>query len=448
MHVRTSDSSRQRVGAPAAGERSALALRATGRGFNKIFGFGLSMLLLAVASLIAIPSMVASSGPAAWGMIAAGQAVGAVASAVVAYGWGISGPAKIARSDFSERLTEYGESVVCELLIFIPVAAAAIGLACLIGRGYELYAAAGALSTSATGLTANWYFIGRVQPYRLLVGETLPRIAGTMVGIVSMWTGSDAIVGVLWQLGGMVAAFLVCTLWILRPWNAAYRHAVHRRPVRTVLWAQRHGLVATLVNALYNAAPITIVTLVAPGIQPVYAVVDKVQRQITVGLGPFTTVMQGWIPRAPAGRLIKRVREALLISGACSAGLALFILLIARDLMEWLGGGRIQPSLVALVLMAVFIGTFLFENIVARAALPALHRLGRVARASVIGMTVGLPLVAIGASLIGTEGALAAILIGLCVRLAIELLAVRQAGNEQTAGIGGIEGPMPLGIDV
>lgn len=425
------DSSSRRTTQPAPEHRreSRRALRATGRGFNKLFGFGLSMLLLAIASLVAIPSMVTASGAVAWGMIAAGQAVGAVAAVAVAYGWGMSGPAKIARSDFSARLSEYAESVVCELLIFVPVGLLAFGIAWLIGGAHGLEAGVGALSTATVGLTANWFFIGRVQPYRLLVGETLPRVAGTGIGIVFMLHGSSALVGVLWQLIGMVAAFVICTLWILQPWSGHHRSAVHRRPVRTVLWAQRSGVTATLLSAIYGAAPIMIVTLVAPAIQPVYAVLDKVQRQVNAGLSPFTVVMQGWIPRARSGQLKHRIRQGMLLSVGFALALALFMLLLAQDLMDWLGRGQIQPSGIALALMAILTGVYLFENVVAKAVLPALGRLGVAARATVIGTIVGLPLVALGAHLLGAEGALIGILTGILVRMTLELIGTRAGGG-------------------
>lgn len=410
------------------------------RGLNKIFGFGLSMLLLAVASLVAIPSMVAASGPVAWGMIATGQAIGAVAAVAVAYGWGMSGPAKIAHADRSERLTEYAESVVCELIIFVPIALVAFGVACLIGRDYGLYAGVGALSTATVGLTANWFFIGRSQPYALLIGETLPRVAGTVVGILLMSSGSTALVGVLWQLIGMVSAFVVCTVWILTPWDAEARRLVRRRPVRTVLWAQRHGLTATLLSSLYAAAPIAIVTVVAPAIQPIYAVLDKVQRQINAGLSPFTVVMQGWIPRAPKGGLSLRIRQALLASLVFSAALGAFILLVAQDLMTWLGGGKIHPPFIALALMATITAIYAFESIVAKAALPAAGKLKIAARATIIGTSVGLPLVAVGAFLFGAEGALVGILTGIVVRLTLELAAVGGAGRSADSAGADIEG--------
>lgn len=416
------------------------------RGLNKIFGFGLSMLLLAIASLVAIPSMVAASGPVAWGMIATGQAIGAVAAVAVAYGWGMSGPAKIAHADRSERLTEYAESVVCELIIFVPIGLVAFGVAWLIGRDFGLYAGVGALSTATVGLTANWFFIGRSQPYALLWGETVPRIAGTGIGILLMSSGASALVGVLWQLIGMVSAFIICTLWILRPWDRGARQLIHRRPVRTVLWAQRHGLTATLLSSLYAAAPIAIVTVVAPAIQPIYAVLDKVQRQINAGLSPFTVVMQGWIPRAPKGGLAARIRQALLVSLVFALALGVFILVIAQDLMGWLGGGKIHPPFFALALMATITGVYAFESIVAKAALPAVGRLKIAARSTIIATLVGLPLVALGAYFLGAEGALAGILTGIVVRLILELAAVGAAGRLADGGAD-VESVPKIGVE-
>jgi len=70
-------------------------------------GYGSSMVLLAITSLLAIPAMVAASGTHAWGAIAVGQSIGGVAAVIIAYGWGLSGPAAIARADQLARMREY-----------------------------------------------------------------------------------------------------------------------------------------------------------------------------------------------------------------------------------------------------------------------------------------------------------------------------------------------------
>lgn len=396
-------------------------------GLSKITGYAISMVVLAVVSLVAIPSMVTASGASAWGMIAAGQSIGGVAAVVIAYGWGVSGPAAIARGAGAGRLREYAESVVCKTLICLPFGAAAFAIGWAIGGDYGIFAACGALSTASVGLTANWWFVGLSQPYRLLSFETVPRVAGTVVGILLMESGASALVGVLCQLAGMLAAFIVCTLWILRPWHLRALRGIQRRPVRQVLGAQRNGLATTVMSSLYASTPIVLVSLIAPGAQPVYAVVEKVQRQVIVGLGPFVTVMQGWIPRAAGTALFGRVKRGMVVAiiGAVLLGALMFF--AAQELVAWLGGGLIHPTVPTLLLMSVITAVSLVESVASKACLPALDRLDVAAKATAISALVGLPLVAIGAVLAGASGALSGILTGLLLRLLLEIWGMHSA---------------------
>ena len=394
---------------------------------SKIVAYSISMALLAVASLIAIPSMVHASGAAAWGAIAAGQSIGGVAAVVIAFGWGLSGPAMIARADPVERLTEYSESVLCKLLLTVPVGAVAFAIAFVVGRDFALFAGVGALSMASVGLTANWYFVGRSQPYLLLLMETVPRVLGTCVGIVLMNSGSSALAGVTWQLIGMQMAFVASSLWILKPWRAHLLAAVHRRPVLRVLAAQRNGVTSTVVGSLYSSTPIVIVSLVAPAALPVYAVVDKVQRQVIVASTPFITVLQGWVPRAVGHGLDRRVRQSMFAATVASVAVSALMFAVAPELINWLGGGQVHPSVVVLALMAVITGVSLVESVSSRACLAALSRLDVVARATAISSFIGLPLVAVGAKFFGAQGALLGILVGLLVRVALELVGMRKA---------------------
>ncbi|MBC7763969.1 MAG: hypothetical protein H7201_19710, partial [Candidatus Saccharibacteria bacterium] len=110
------------------------------KGLFAIIGYGASMVLLAISSLLAIPSMVAASGPHAWGGTAVGQSIGGVAAVVIAYGWGLSGPAAIARADELGRMREYAESAVAKIMLSLPVASIAFLIAWLVGREFALFA--------------------------------------------------------------------------------------------------------------------------------------------------------------------------------------------------------------------------------------------------------------------------------------------------------------------
>lgn len=413
--------------APAATPRRGGLARSAFRAF---VGYGISMAILAIVSLLSIPAMISASGPGAWGMIAAGQSIGGVGAVVIAYGWGLSGPAVIAQADPATRLREYVESVVAKFWLFIPVGIAVFCIAFLVGRQFAIYAGIAAIAQAAIGLLANWYFVGIAKPYALLALETVPRVLGTAISIVVMDLGSSALVGVIWQLIGVLAAFAVSSVWIIRPWDRAPLRAVQRRPLRTVLVSQRHGVTSTILSSVYSSAPIVIVALVAPAAQPVYAVVDKVQRQVIVALGPFVTVLQGWVPRAVGAALASRVRTALIFSSASALVLGALMALAAPLLVRWLGGNQIHPTLVTLILMAVLTAIAYLESVVSKACLAALRRINVVARSTAIGSAVGLPLVAIGAIFWGAPGAILGIVCGLTLRVILEWIGVARSMDD------------------
>jgi hypothetical protein len=379
--------------------------------------------------------MVTASGPRAWGMIASGQAVGAIAAVAIAWGWGMSGPAAIARAGAQGRITEYASSVACKLVIAPPICAIAFGVAWVVAREHGVAAGVGALSTATVGLTANWYFVGLGRPYALLLGETLPRIVGTVIGIVLMQTGSQALIGVLWQLIGMLGAFVACSLWILAPWDRARRHLISVRPIRETLWAQRHGFTATILTSIYGSAPIILVAVLAPGLQPEYAVLDKVQRQVLSALAPFTVVMQGWVPQRDGTVSPQRKHAALLMSAASGTALLAVMVALSHLLVRWLGNGAIDPGWLPATLTALLTGVFVFEQTISKAILPALGRVSAAARATAIGGAVGLAAVVIGLQLFGVAGAMAGVLCGVIVRAIIGLRASRQTGGEPVIGV-------------
>jgi O-antigen/teichoic acid export membrane protein len=393
-------------------------------GVNKIAGYGASMLALAIASLAIIPAMIGADGPEAWAAIAVGQSIGGIAAVALAYGWGLTGPAAVARAGRPGALREYSESVLVKSILFVPLAGSAGLLATVFAPDHRVLAVVGALSTATIGLTASWYFVGLARPYAMFMLETIPRVLGTVAGIILMLAGSGALVGVICQLAGMLAGFVACSGWIYRSAGVPRVRRLRHRPLRQVFTSQGLGVSSTLLSAGYVAAPLLIVSAVAPGVLPVYAIVDKVQRQVSVALNPFVTVFQGWVPRVSGALLASRVVKALGLSALFSLALGGAMLFAAPQFILWLGGAQIHPSYTTLVLMAVFVALNLFESVVSRSVLVAIDRMNVVATATLLGGILGLPLVAFGSVLFGAAGALGGILAGLLLRLGIQLVAV------------------------
>lgn len=390
-------------------------------------GFALSIGLLAVASLAAIPVMVSAEGDRGWGAIALGQAVGAIAAAAIGFGWGVSGPARIAVADEPQRRTAYVESVRARLALFAPIALASALLAAAVAPQSVGLAALGAVTAAAAGVSANWYFVGRGAPFALLLAETLPRVTGTGVGIILMLVGGGAAAGLAGMLGGMIAAFVCSTIWIML--KSRRHRAAAPRPDRLsrILREQRHGMGSALGSAVYIALPVVVVAVIAPASQPVFALVDKFQRQVGVALQPVITVAQGWVPRRDSAVSASRARSALLVGGGMSLVIGGAVAVAGGPALAWLGSGQIGVGPAAVVLMASFVAVNFFESLVAKALLPALGRLRIGARATIISTVVVVPLVAVGAVLWGAPGALAAVVAGLVIRGVVEAVAASRA---------------------
>lgn len=389
------------------------------RGGGRLIGFGLSVALLAASSLLMIPAMLEAGGKHAWGAIAVGQSIGAVAAVLIYFGWGHTGPAMIARANADAGRQEFADSLRTRLLLFVPVAGLACALAAAVAPTQPLLAAVGCLSAAAVGFTADWYFVGSRRPFAFLALETAPRVAGSVGGIVLLMSGAPVVVGPICMLGGMLLGFAATSWWVLR---SPLTTPASARSVKQVIISQRHGVGSGVGSSAYAALPLVLISLVTPGILPTYALVDKVQRQLSVALGPVVSVVQGYVPRPDPAVTLRRARHALLVGAAFSLMLAGAVLVVAPWLLAWLGAGEVQPPYAVLVLMSAFVGLNVWESILARAVLASFDRLDAVARGTLISVVIGLPLVVAGALGFGVIGAFAGLLAGLAARVVYELI--------------------------
>ncbi|MBO0679008.1 hypothetical protein JRC04_16190 [Mycolicibacterium sp. S2-37] len=388
----------------------------------RVFGFSLSVLVLAAASLAAIPAMIAASGEAAWGAIALGQVIGTVAGVGVSYGWGWLGPARIARSSPTTRRSEYLESIFTRAVLVVPISVTAALAAIVLASSFPLYAAAGAVYSASMGLSASWYFVGVSRPFAMFSLDTLPRALGTAGGVALMYSGSSAIAGPIGMFCGMILGLALSTIWILREATAAGAARHERRPLRTILSLNRHGIASAMGSAAYYAAPLAIVSLVAPVVQPTFALADRVKQQLFVATTPFVTVLQGWVPRGSDSSRLRRSKLALSFAAAFAVLLGLAATAFTPMLINWLGNDQIRVSFPIALLVSACVSVSFFQSVLERAALATFDKLRIAARAVTAGSLVGLPLVAVGALQFGTVGALGGVITGLLTCVTIEFI--------------------------
>jgi hypothetical protein len=224
----------------------------------------------------------------------------------------------------------------------------------------------------------------------------------------------------------MVLAFLLATAWVYRSTAQAGAERLPGGKLIEVLHSHRHGVASMVGSYLFLNTPMAIVSIIAPTVQPVYALADRVRQLICAGLNPVVLVLQGWVPRGGEAKLVTRGRLALGATAAMAVMFCALFLPVAPDLMRWLSDGQISVPEALIALTAVVIGIDLFWGVLENAVLAAFGRLDIVTKASAASFIVMLPVVVIGTIHFGAIGAFAGTIIGQIVRMAFDLAGARR----------------------
>jgi hypothetical protein len=394
----------------------------------------MSTALAALASLASIPAMVSADGPKAWAAIALGQGIGAISATVVGYGWAVSGPSRIALGSVSVQLGEYVDSIRLRLALLFPCAGLAGIAAGVISQEYRWYAVAGAVVTTLAGLSGGWYFVGLMKPYVWLRLETFPRVCGTFAGIAFMERGHGALVGLACTAVGMVVGFLLVTRWAYRSALRSGAVKIRRTKLLELLVDRRHGIIPQVGAHLFCVLPFVVVALVAPTFQPIFALVDRTRLLFSTGLNPFVGFFQGWVARVGPSAVMRRSRIALATTFAVAIAVCVSFIMVGPHLMQWMGDGKISVPITLVYLTGLFVAIDLFHSVLAYAAIAAMGYLGVVSRATVASVLVMLPIVFFGTLEFQASGALAGMIIGLFLRIVIEIAGI--SASTRPGGIG------------
>jgi hypothetical protein len=354
--------------------------------------------------------IVSHSGPGAWASIAVGQAVGTSFGVLVGFGWGTTGPTQIAMADGESRVRIYFESLRARAFLAVPGILASVLLATLITHSYQVEAAITAAAFTLTGLLAGWFFTGSARPYAFLALDTLPRVLGTAGGVLAILMGADLFVFPASQLIGILLG-IVLSAGSIYDWSASKPNSFRRstgksrQSVVQLLRSQSHGMVIAGVSAAYIGIPISIVAIAAPSALPAYALADKLLRFATTAFAPVIQFLQGWVP-GPDLRLVRdRVRIAFSLGLASTVAAGVIFAISLPWLSTQLGRGQIVLSPQLSAAFGLILALLVMAQIAGLVCLLALGRAQRLAIFTVIGVTVALPLVFLGATLFGAEGA-------------------------------------------
>lgn len=362
--------------------------------FSKRFGglglFGITVVVSGAVSLLTIPVVVAVAGAGPWASMATGQSIGSAFAALAEFGWGLTGPATVAMTAPARRPALLLDSLVARGALLVPLFLLQALVTLAIVPNEKAVALAGGAAMMLAGVSASWYFAGAGRPGMLLLLDTAPRVAGTVLGLLLVVATGQLLPFAFAQLGGAVVALAASAFAVLHGKGLDLRAALRWSRVATSLAAQRHGLVATAVSAAFSPAVLAIVALTAPLSLPLFVLADRIIRFVAMALSPMNKVFQGWAPAAAGEELVRRIRLSGVVTFATALIAGATCALLLPLLGPFLTHGQVTFDAVAAVAFGVFAAVQIATPFLTSVALVAVKRVRLIAWSVVVGVPLSL----------------------------------------------------------
>ncbi|QAY72215.1 hypothetical protein ET445_01530 [Agromyces protaetiae] len=378
-------------------------------------------------SLLTIPAIVLLTSPDLWASVALGQAVGSSAGVLALFGWGVTGPAKVAMASAGERAARYWDSVSARLILFAPIAVVAVLVPWLIVPEEPVAASVASLAMAFGGLSGSWYLVGVGRADLLLVLDTVPRVAATVVGIGGLWLTDSLVVFAVSQLVGSLAAFLLVTGWAVPRFRPPAGRARGIRSLFGVLARERHGVLVAVVVAAFYPSVLAVIAAVQPAALPLYALIDKVLRFAVMAIQPVFQFFQATVPAERGEGLRTAIRRSLLVStGVAAVCFAATASLLPVAAFVLTAGHIAVPWLVAVNLGAYMAGVVLVMFL-SSVALVAVGRERAIGWAPLTGVAIGVAATALLAATGDASAVSWAFVLAVVVIVGLQLTALLRA---------------------
>ena len=352
--------------------------------------FGLSVVLNGTVSLISIPVLVAGAGADAWASMGTGQSIGASFGILTIFGWGLTGPVTIALADRARRPAMFLDSLFARGALLIPLLAVQAAVTFAIVPHEKLVAFLAGTAMTLAGASANWYFTGESRPDRFLLLDTLPRVTGTLIGVIAVAATGQLLIFAIAQLTGALVAIVGSSVVIFRGQSLDVRAAASWTRVRRSLIEQRHGVVATGLQAAYIPAALAIIALFSPALLPMFVLADRIGKFVAMALSPLLQVLQGWVPAASGPERVRRMRFA----GRTALATALTAAVLYAVLLPWFGDllthGQVLITVAAAIAFGLNMAMAILSPYLTNIGLMTFGRLGTIALSVAVGVSVTL----------------------------------------------------------
>lgn len=407
--------------------RSLLALGM--RGTRRLGGFATSTVLQAGASLALIPAIVNAGGLATWSSVVLAQALGQVVATVVGLGYGVTGPAIVARLTPEAGVNYFRVAQRTRCVVAVPFCALLIGAMYTIPNPDPTAGLLGGAPAVIGALSAMFFYVGRVAPLWLLWAETAPRVVLTFAGAFSLAVGAPILIGLALPVLGSALAIILSYLTIRMSVSLPTQLGRSTASDFLVELRTQIGAAGTVaLRGIREALPVLVVQAVASELVGAYGLFDRLIRQAFIALTPVTTTLQGWVPRRMAIDNSARPALAAMLVGLtiASVGIPLFALL-GGPFVTWISAGTTSPSISETILCGAAISTSMLVSVVGLACLVPLGSIAGVIFGNLAGIAtvlIALPAVLLWDSAV--TSALAAVVLSNVVQLAVQLAAMKK----------------------
>lgn len=389
--------------------------------------FGATVILNGAISLFTIPIVVAVVGADAWASMATGQSVGASLAAVVLFGWGLTGPATVAMTALDKRPGLFLDSLIARAYLLLPLLIIQAAVTFAIVPQEKVVALVSGTAMLLAGVSANWFFTGEGRSGRFLLFDTIPRVGGTVLGLLLVVTTGQLMFFALAQLTGSTVALVASAIVILRGKQLDFRSAMRWNRVAASLASQRHGVVATGLNAAFMPAVLGIVAVASPALLPVFVLANRLTSFIGMALSPMFLLFQGWVPASRGHELARRIR----LSASITAVAALFSGILCAALLPTFGVVLTHGQVVVETWMAITFGVLAIVQTgspyLSNVGLMSVGQVRVIARSTAVGLPLAIVFFVIIELLGGAQVAAWGLIAGGSIAAVWQILALNRA---------------------
>ncbi|WP_298461444.1 O-antigen ligase family protein [uncultured Cellulomonas sp.] len=391
--------------------------------------------LAAATPLLAIPAITATSGSAGWSAVAVGMSVGGGAAVFAELAWGLTGPQLVARTPAPQRPRLYLLAGYAKALVLALLAVPAALVAAVLAPDHGVAAAVAALSTTAAALSPAWYFLGTGSPRHVLLADSVPRMVAVVAASGALLLGAP-----LWvsPLGTLVAGLAAPVLgWRLVDRVPGTSVRVPFAAVRDGIRTQRTAMGARALSAAYIALPTALVGAVNPAAVAGFAAVERLARMALAVMQSVPNMFQGWIGAA-SGRPQehRRIRVATLVNLTAGVAGGVLFAVAGPTVAHVVFTGAVSVPPAPAALGGVLITLTAASRAVGGLGLVRLRRVGWILASATVACVMGIPLVLLGASRSGAEGALWALVAAETLVLTVQVVGL-------TAGLRSVRDAAP-----